>query len=90
MIMNSTQNPILYHIRVRGQIPASWIDVFADLHIEKEADACGEVSNLRGVFDDRAALQGVLNNLYTLGLSLISVEAQDECQGGNRDVKSKL
>ncbi len=80
--MNPTHDPISYQIRVRGKIPASWIEVFANLRIEKETDACGEVSRLSGVFDDRAALQGVLNNLYTLGLALISVEAQNECQDG--------
>ena len=77
--MNATPGPLTYQILVRGQIPACWIEAFADLHIEKEEDACGTVSLLRGVFADNAALHGVLNNLYMLGLTLISVEAQKEC-----------
>jgi hypothetical protein len=79
--MNPTINPLTYLIRVRGQIPVCWIEAFADLSIENEVDACGAVSRLSGVFKDSAALQGVLNNLYMLGLPLISVEAQDERPG---------
>ena len=88
--MNANQRPLTYHIRVRGQIPSCWIEAFADLHIETEEDVCGTVSLLRGVFDDNAALHGILNNLYMLGLSLISVEAQKKCQGKEVKVKTQL
>jgi len=79
--MNQNLKSLTYQIRVRGQIPACWIEAFADLHIVKEVDACGAVSQLSGVFNDSGALQGVLNNLYMLGLPLISVVVQNECQG---------
>jgi hypothetical protein len=85
--MNPTPKPLNYLIRIRGHIPACWIEAFADLHIDNELDACGAVTRLRGVFDDSAALQGVLNNLYMLGLPLISVEALDECQCADQDSK---
>lgn len=87
--MNRTHRTLTYNIRVRGQIPVCWIDAFADQAISIETDACGDVTRLSGTFHDSAALQGVLNNLLTLGLSLISVEAQDECAGGRQPVESQ-
>jgi hypothetical protein len=86
--MNRTHRPLTYIICARGQIPACWMDAFSDLAITKETDDCGDVTRLSGTFDDSAALQGVLNNLLTLGLSLISVEAQDECSSGRRLAES--
>lgn len=72
------QKSLTYLIRVRGQIPSQWLEAFSNLAIEKKNDAQGIVSQLSGVFDDGAALQGVLNNLYSLGLTLISVEAVND------------
>ena len=78
--MIPNQKPLTYHIRVRGQIPSHWLEAFSNLAIEKKNDAHGIISQLSGEFDDSAALQGVLNNLYSLGLALISVEAVCDCQ----------
>jgi len=86
--MNRTHKPLTYIIYARGQIPACWMDAFADLTVTKEIDACGDITRLSGIFDDSAALQGVLNNLLTLGLSLISVEAQEECPGKSQLAES--
>ena len=77
--MKESFQTITYHICVRGRIPESWKDAFADLHLEFGKDECGVLTHILGKFSDPSALQGVLNNLYMLGLVLISVECQHEC-----------
>ncbi len=71
---------LTYQIRVRGQIPEAWNDAFTDLNPVLGHDPCGTITILCGVFEDPAALQGVLNNLCMLGMTLISVDCQDNCQ----------
>jgi hypothetical protein len=77
--MKDSFQTISYRICVRGRIPRSWSEAFADLHIDQEKDACGELTWLSGNFSDPAALQGILNNLCMLGLVLIAVDCQGEC-----------
>jgi hypothetical protein len=78
--MNCKQQTFTYSIRIRGKIPLAWIDVFSDLTIENGEDKCGLFTQLSGEFSDQAALQGVLNHIYNLGLSLIALERLNECQ----------
>lgn len=78
--MNEMMKPLIYQIRVRGRIPEAWIDAFADLNITVNVDPGGWITRLSGEFSDPAALQGGLNNLYMLGLTLISVECANDCQ----------
>jgi len=66
------------HIRVRGRIPTVWMDSFHDLSIVEEQDPDGVVTCLSGQFQDQSALQGTLNNLYSLGLALVSLQTRDE------------
>jgi hypothetical protein len=77
--MKSMNANLTYQIRVRGQIPTAWSDAFADLDPVQVDDAFGPITVLYGDFADSAALQGVLNNLYMLGLVLISVDCQNGC-----------
>jgi hypothetical protein len=81
--MNSNHS-LHYEIRVRGKIPAAWMDAFADLTCTEQTDACGQVTRLVGEFADPAALQGILNNLTMLGMNLISVECRNDCQACSR------
>ena len=63
----------VYEIRVHGRVPEAWQDVFADMQMRVIEDAGGPVTILRGSLPDQAALHGVLQNLYDLGLGLIKV-----------------
>jgi hypothetical protein len=76
--MKDTFQTFTYQIRVRGQIPTAWKDVFSSLDLTQEDDAGGTVTSLRGNFADLSALQGVLSNLCMLGLVLISVDCEEE------------
>ena len=68
----------IYEIRVSGRVPEAWQDVFADMQMRVVEDAGGPVTILRGSLLDQAALHGVLQNLYDLGLGLIKVGVAGE------------
>ena len=59
-----------YQIRVKGQLDASLANSFDDLTLSSLEN--GETL-LSGQIQDQAALQGVLNRINNLGLTLISV-----------------
>jgi hypothetical protein len=63
-----------YRIRVKGEVDPGWFDRLGDMsvRIEKEGDETTTV--LEGRLRDQAALSGVLNTLYELHHSVISVE----------------
>lgn len=64
--------PTFYRIRVKGHLDetlASWFEGFTISNLED-----GE-AELSGTLQDQAALQGVLNQISSLGLTLLSVNA---------------
>ena len=66
--------PARYEIKVPGRLDESWSDWIEGMTIEVESGGDGPtITTLTGVVADQAALQGLLNHLYALGLSLISV-----------------
>ena len=70
-----------YQIKVQGQIDPSWSEWFSG--IEVSTDAGGEdkfVTSLTGPVEDQAALRGILNRLWDLNLTILSV-IQLEPQG---------
>jgi hypothetical protein len=68
----SLDQPGKYRIRFQGKLDNRWIDYFDGLEIETEHQ--GDYTDLIGVLQDQAAVQGALQKLYTLGHVLISVE----------------
>ena len=65
--------PTTYEIKVPGELNESWSDWVEGMTITVESEGDGPpVTTLTGTFD-QAALQGVLRQLYSLGLPLISV-----------------
>ncbi len=64
--------PIFYRIRVRGHLDEAWADWFEGLAI---TNLEGGEAELSGPLPDQAALQGVLNQIGNLGLTLLSVNA---------------
>lgn len=69
----SLVQPVVYQIKIPGNLTeslAEWVD---RLEIDVETDAAGNsVTVLMGKLD-QAALIGLLRRLYTLGIPLISV-----------------
>jgi hypothetical protein len=66
--------PGLYEIKVPGRLDESWAEWFQGMTITVESRGDGPtITTLTGVVDDEAALQGLLDRLYALGLRLLSV-----------------
>ena len=65
-----------YRIRVQGFLDESWSERLGGLRITACAlkDLEGPVTELVGQVRDQAELAGVLNTLYELHLTLLSVE----------------
>lgn len=63
--------PATYQIKVPGHLDERWIDWVGRTTLTVESDGSA-VTTLTG-FVDQAALHGLLDRLYTLGLPLISV-----------------
>lgn len=80
----SFDRPAVYHIRLQGRRPQAWAyaaaGLVADMKIEVTKAAGGVVpageepiTALRGEVADQAALYGLLNQLYALRLTILSV-----------------
>jgi hypothetical protein len=64
--------PTYYEIRVKGHLATAWTDWFDGLAITNLENGQAVLS---GYLQDQAALHGVLNQISTLGLSLVSVNS---------------
>jgi len=65
----------LYRIRVMGRLGNRWQDRLGGLEMTIH-DRRGESpeTELMGILDDQAALMGVLEHLYSRGISIVYVE----------------
>ena len=69
-----------YQIKVQGELDESWEDWLYGFTIATERDADGvPTSCLTGIITDQAALRGILNKLWDLNLTLLSVKRLEEC-----------
>lgn len=66
------------HITVKGCLDPDWAEYLGGLAITTDNEAKKTTTTLSGEIIDQAALMGVLNNLYGLGFSILSVEYQFE------------
>lgn len=69
----------LYEIRVAGQLGRRWAHWFEDVEISEDGIEPA-ITTLRGTVVDQAALLGLLQKLYTLGLPLLMVRRVEEGQ----------
>jgi hypothetical protein len=73
-ILYPLDRPILYEIRASGRLSERWQDCFTDMAVEIELGPDNHpVTVLRGRVIDQAALQGILQQLYSLGMPLLSL-----------------
>jgi hypothetical protein len=66
--------PGIYQIQVQGVISQHWLNYFDEMKISVEGEDGTALTTLMGQIIDQAALQGMLQKIYTLGLVLIKVE----------------
>ena len=67
--------PASYRFTLRGYLPQSWSDRLSGMAFVACDEASGKpIMVLSGWLPDQAALLGVLNTLYNLHCSLLSVE----------------
>ena len=68
--------PAFYRIQVQGYLGQHWSESLAGLTISVSGERDQSVTTLSGEVLDQAALMGVLNGLYGMGYTLLSVEYQ--------------
>lgn len=68
-----------YQIRVQGCIGGRWIHWFEGMTVTFEGEGHDSpITTLTGVVADQAALRGILNRIWDLNLTLISVTRVEE------------
>ena len=67
---NLPETEALYEIRVKGHLDPSWSEWLGELAITPLADG---VTLLTGSIVDQAALHGLLDKLYAMNLTILSV-----------------
>jgi hypothetical protein len=68
------EQPATYCIQVQGLIAEGWLNCFDMLQSSVEGADGWAVTTLTGRVVDQAALIGLLQNLYSLGLIVLRVE----------------
>jgi hypothetical protein len=76
--------PLIYQIRIKGQLGCEWTDWFGGLTITPQNN--GETL-LTGPVCDQAALYGLLKKVRNLGLPLLSVSSTNPDQTEASEVK---
>ena len=70
-----TERNLCYQIVVEGALDADWGTWFSDLVVDVGEDVAGRpVTTLTGPVADQAALRSILNKVWDLNLTLISVK----------------
>ena len=76
--------PLVYHIRIKGHLSAGWADWFGGVTITLEDN--GDTL-LTGSMMDQAALHGLLKRVRDLGAPLIAVNRVEPDQTDTSGVK---
>lgn len=67
-----------YQITVYGKVDQSWSEWFGGLTLTSIEDRAGTpITQLAGKLPDQGALRGILNRLWDLNLTLLSVNCRD-------------
>lgn len=73
---------MIYEITVMGALDSGWSDWFQDLEIStKTLDYGMTLTTLIGPVNDQSALRGILNKLWDLNLTLVSVKSEQPGKG---------
>lgn len=72
--------PGYYRIEVQGGLRGGWSDRFGAMQVLPVSGTNQGISVLQGCVSDQAELSGILNTLYELHMSLVSVQyLGEEC-----------
>ena len=72
----------VYRIRFQGALDDSWLqNLGADWTIQSDYQSLAETTTINGIMCDQAALMGLLNSLYDVGLPLLDVECLETTAG---------
>ncbi len=76
-----------YQIIVAGEFGVNWSEWLGDVILESHYQTNGShKTTILGAVPDQAALRGLLNKIWDLNLTLISVNIQEfESNGGNNE-----
>jgi hypothetical protein len=77
--------PVVYQIRIKGQLDSQWTNWFEGLTITQKED--GDTL-LTGPVVDQAALHGLLKKVRDLGMPLVSVGPVEPGQADESEVKT--
>ncbi len=73
--------PGRYEIKVPGRLDKGWSEWFEGMTITAEGGGDDPtITTLTGIVTDEAALLGLLDRLYSLGLRLLSVKRTGPCE----------
>ena len=77
----SMNQPARYEIQVQGRLPEHWPDFFGQLQAAVAETDHEPITTLTGTVADQAALHGILQALYALGLPVLAVQCVTrQCQ----------
>ena len=72
------RSPTRYMLRVGGHLDEHWSAWFGDFTLTHESDG---TTSLNGSIGDQAELQGLLNRIRDLGVTLLSIAVVDPSNG---------
>jgi hypothetical protein len=78
-----SNRPIQCRITVRGRVAPHWSQWLGELQLSYRTDSeGGTVTDLSGTVADQSALQGVLNRIWNLNLTVLSVRTSADASDG--------
>ena len=87
---NTQGRVTVYQISAKGILDSSWSDSVGGMDIIIRQEEGSHVTVLTGELPDQAALSGVLNLLYDLGLELLAVNKLDVLVPEERPTESNM
>lgn len=78
----TSDQPMVYQIRIKGQLGLQWKDWFEGMTIKLDQDGN---TLLTGPVIDQAALHGILKKVRDLGMPLLSVNSIDPDQAARAE-----
>ncbi|MGD9048872.1 MAG: hypothetical protein PVF77_12530 [Anaerolineae bacterium] len=85
------QQPANYQIQIQGQIGPRWLNWFDDLASTVDtSDDGATITTLTGPVVDQAGLRGILNRIWDLNLTLLSVTRTDRPSPGHQQTSNSV
>ena len=75
----SLDKPMIYQIQIQGKLDEKWSDWFSGMTITFESGSDGScITTFTGTVADQSALRGILERVWDLNLTLVSVTRVEE------------